>query len=89
MNQIEIHPFLAWDECVSYCEKEGIAVMAYSPLTKGRKLGDPSLCKIAEKYSSSFCYTVSALFLHNVKVREDGCAGDDTVESSARIHLHS
>jgi diketogulonate reductase-like aldo/keto reductase len=53
VNQIEIHPFLAWGECVSYCEEEGIAVMAYSPLTKGRKLRDPSLCKIAGKYGKT------------------------------------
>jgi diketogulonate reductase-like aldo/keto reductase len=49
VNQIEIHPFLAWDECVSFCERENIAVMAYSPLAKGSRLKTPSLTKIAEK----------------------------------------
>ena len=50
VNQIEIHPFLAWDDCVSYCEKEGIAVMAYSPLAKATRLRNPSLNEIAGKY---------------------------------------
>ena len=51
VNQIEIHPFLAWDECVSYCEQEGIAVMAYSPLAKAMKLKAASLTQIAKKYA--------------------------------------
>lgn len=49
VNQIEIHPFLAWDDCVSYCEQEGIPVMAYSPLAKAMKLKTPGLTQVAEK----------------------------------------
>lgn len=49
VNQVEIHPFLAWDECVSFCRKEGIAIMAYSPLAKAEKMSDHSLCRIAKK----------------------------------------
>ena len=49
MNQIELHPYLARDECVAYCEQEGIVVEAYSPLTKGKKLKDPLLVQMAEK----------------------------------------
>ena len=48
VNQIEIHPFLAWDKCVSYCQQEDIAVMAYSPLAKAMKLRTPSLTQVAE-----------------------------------------
>ena len=50
VNQIEIHPFLAWDECVSFCEKENIAIMAYSPLAKAEKMQDHALCKLARRY---------------------------------------
>ena len=49
VNQIEIHPFLSWNDCVAYCQKEDIAVMAYSPLAKAEKLNNPSLCRIAKK----------------------------------------
>ena len=49
MNQIEIHPFLAWDDCVSYCEQENITVMAYSPLAKAMKLKAATLNEIAGK----------------------------------------
>ncbi len=53
VNQIEIHPFLAWNECVSFCQEESIAVMAYSPLTKAEKLNDRTLCKIARQQVTS------------------------------------
>ena len=50
VNQIETHPFLAWNECVTYCQRENIAIMAYSPLAKAEKMKDPTLCKIARQW---------------------------------------
>jgi len=32
VNQVEVHPYLAQTEMKEYCEKAGIAIMAYSPL---------------------------------------------------------
>lgn len=49
VNQIETHPFLAWDDCVSFCQREKIAIMAYSPLAKAQKMKDPTLCRLARK----------------------------------------
>lgn len=49
INQIELHPFLQENDLVNYCKKEGIAVQAYSPLTRGEKLGHPTLKFIANK----------------------------------------
>ena len=49
VNQIELSPYLTRDEVVKYCQQEGIVVEAYSPLTKGQKLNDPVLTKIAQK----------------------------------------
>ena len=48
-NQIEIHPYLAWDEAVAYCEKESIPIMAYSPLAKAMRIRDPKLQEMARK----------------------------------------
>jgi diketogulonate reductase-like aldo/keto reductase len=53
VNQIEVSPFLTRDDLVKYCQKAGIAVEAYSPLTKGQKLSDPKLMEIAAKYNKS------------------------------------
>ena len=49
VNQIEMTPFLTRDDLVKYCQKAGIVVEAYSPLTKGQKLSDPKLMEIAAK----------------------------------------
>lgn len=53
VNQLEIHPWLTRKELVKYCKSEGIAVEAYSPLTHGKKLDDPDLKKIADKYEKT------------------------------------
>ena len=50
INQVEINPWLTRKEIVNFCHKNGIEVEAYSPLTRGKKLNDPTLVKIAKKY---------------------------------------
>jgi len=51
VNQIELSPFLYRSrvDSVQRCAEEGIAVEAYSPLTKGRRLHDPTVGAIAEE----------------------------------------
>jgi len=53
VNQIELHPWLQRRDLVQFCESQGIVLEAYSPLTKGLKLKDPLLLKIATKYRKS------------------------------------
>ena len=50
VNQIELTPYLTFDEVVAYCQKEQIVLEAYCPLAKGFKLEDPLLISIAAKY---------------------------------------
>lgn len=52
VNQIELSPYcyLYRKETVDFCRAKGIWLEAYSPLTKGEKLRDPKLVKIASKY---------------------------------------
>jgi 2,5-diketo-D-gluconate reductase A len=49
VNQIELSPFLhqAREDTLRRCAEEGIAVAAYSPLTKGRRLDDSTVAAIA------------------------------------------
>ncbi len=51
VNQVEFSPFLYQVELQRYCEGHGIAVEAYSPLTKGQRLGDSTLVKVAQRHS--------------------------------------
>jgi methylglyoxal/glyoxal reductase len=49
VNQIELHPWCQQRDVVAFCNAHNIAVVAYSPLTKGMKLGDPGLAAIAQE----------------------------------------
>lgn len=53
VNQVEYQPFLNQKELLAYCQNEGIQLEAYSPLTRGNKLSDPRLVKIAEKHGKT------------------------------------
>ncbi|MEU6556431.1 aldo/keto reductase [Streptomyces sp. NPDC046915] len=55
VNQFEISPynFRSRADVVDLSRKNGIQVEAYSPLTKGRKLDDPPLVRIAEAHGCS------------------------------------
>jgi diketogulonate reductase-like aldo/keto reductase len=49
VNQIELHPWCQQREVVAYCQAHGIAVEAYSPLTKGAYLDDTKLAAVARQ----------------------------------------
>ena len=50
VDQIEFHPgYTQWDT-VEYCKKNQILVQAWSPLGRGRVLGDSLVCELADKY---------------------------------------
>jgi diketogulonate reductase-like aldo/keto reductase len=53
VNQVELSPFLAQKPLIEFCRKHGIAVEAYSPLTKGHRLGDRRLKAVATTYGKS------------------------------------
>jgi diketogulonate reductase-like aldo/keto reductase len=47
VNQVEMHPFAYDPELFRYCEAHGIRLEAYSPLTRGQRLDDPTVRAIA------------------------------------------
>jgi diketogulonate reductase-like aldo/keto reductase len=52
VNQVEFHPFLYQKDLLLFCEKNGIQLEAYSPLTRGRRLNHPTIVNIAKKYDN-------------------------------------
>jgi diketogulonate reductase-like aldo/keto reductase len=50
-NQIELHPFLQRRETVAFCQRHGIVVEAYSPLTHAQRLQDPAIVAVAKRVS--------------------------------------
>jgi diketogulonate reductase-like aldo/keto reductase len=53
VNQIELSPFLQRRETVEFCQGRGIVVEAYSPLTHGKRLGDPTVVAVAKQVKRS------------------------------------
>lgn len=51
INQIEVHPFLNQKELRDYCASKKILVEAYSPLAHGKRIQDPAITKISQKYN--------------------------------------
>jgi diketogulonate reductase-like aldo/keto reductase len=49
VNQIELSPFLQRRDTRAFCQKHGIVVEAYSPLTRGLRLGDPTVAEVARR----------------------------------------
>ncbi|PGH16399.1 hypothetical protein AJ79_01730 [Helicocarpus griseus UAMH5409] len=50
VNQLELHPFNTRAEITAFCQQNGIIVEAYTPLTRGYKLKDPTIVSLARKY---------------------------------------
>jgi 2,5-diketo-D-gluconate reductase B len=52
-NQIECHPFLNQDKIIASCRKQGMAVVAYSPIARGGATGDKLLEKIGKTHGKT------------------------------------
>ncbi len=53
VNQVEFHPWWYNKDLLEYCKEKNIQLQAYSPLTKGKYLGNKTLHEIGEKYGKS------------------------------------
>ncbi|WP_327292245.1 aldo/keto reductase [Streptomyces sp. NBC_01198] len=53
VNQIEVHPYLTQDDLRAYGAEQGIVTEAYSPIARGKVLGDPVITAIAERVERS------------------------------------
>jgi diketogulonate reductase-like aldo/keto reductase len=53
VNQVEFHPWNQQKEIYGYCKEKGIVMVAYNPLTQGRRLGDEVIKGIAGKHGKT------------------------------------
>ncbi len=53
VDQVEMNPFLPQRELQVFCRTHGIQLEAYSPLTKGYRLGDRRLAEIARRHGKA------------------------------------
>lgn len=53
INQVEFHPFLNQKDLLQFCKSNVIQLEAYSPLTRGERLNDPNIVRIAKSYDKT------------------------------------
>lgn len=53
INQVEFHPFLFQKDLLEFCKSNAIQLEAYSPLTRGKRLDDPKIGRIAIAYDKT------------------------------------
>ncbi|MGY4857819.1 aldo/keto reductase [Cryobacterium sp. AP23] len=58
VNQVELHPWLVQTEVRAYNAAHGILTEAWSPLARGRAIGDPTLDAIGARYDKSAAQVV-------------------------------
>jgi diketogulonate reductase-like aldo/keto reductase len=53
VDQVEYSPYLNRESLLERCREDGITVQAYTPLSRGRRLSDPRLLALSEKYGKT------------------------------------
>lgn len=53
INQVEFSPYLFQNDLLQFCKQEGIQLQSYTPLVRGKKMGDPKLIAIATKHQKT------------------------------------
>lgn len=53
VNQIQLHPELTEEDLTAYCKKEGIQIVSWGPLERGKIFQLPLLQQLADKYKKT------------------------------------
>jgi methylglyoxal/glyoxal reductase len=98
VDQIELSPFLQRRDTVKLCQDEGIVVEAYSPLTHGKRLGDPTVVAVARQVQRSPAqvllrwgvqrgFVVLPKSTRAERIAENGALFDFTLDAAAMAKL--
>ncbi|MGD8414632.1 MAG: aldo/keto reductase [Candidatus Latescibacterota bacterium] len=85
VNQVEFHPFLFQSELLQFCRSNYICLEAYSPLTKGNKLGDRRLVSIAGRYGKSVAQILIRWAIQHDVVVIPKSSNKSRIEENARV----
>jgi diketogulonate reductase-like aldo/keto reductase len=56
-DQVECHPYLDQDKVFAACKKQGMAMVAYSPIARGNAAGDKVIARIGKAHGKSAAQT--------------------------------
>lgn len=85
VDQVEFHPFLYRRELLDFCTRHGIVVEAYSPLTKGRRLHDPTVQEVAAKVRRTPAQVLIRWSLQHGLVVIPKSSRPERIEENARV----
>ncbi len=99
-NQIELSPFLQRRETRALCEKNGIVLEAYSPLTRGQRLGHPVVTAVARESGRSPAqvllrwgvqhgFVVLPKSVHAARIAENGTLFDFALDPAQMARLNA
>jgi diketogulonate reductase-like aldo/keto reductase len=86
VNQIQLSPYHFTRGVVAWCENNHVAVEAYSPLTRGKKLGDPVLASIAQAHDKSTAQVLIRWSLQHGFVVIPKSQHKERIESNADVY---
>lgn len=97
-NQIELTPFLQRRETVAFCRAHGIAIEAYSPLTRGLRLGHPVVVDVARhlkrspaqvllRWGVQHGFAVLPKSVHPPRIAENAALFDFAIDAEAMARL--
>lgn len=88
VNQIELHPHLSQQSLIKYCETQGIACEAWSPLggDGGKLLDDQVLKMIAGKYGKSVAQVILRWNLQNGIITIPKSIHQTRIADNARLY---
>lgn len=73
VNQIELHPWLARRDIVSWCRERGVILEAYCPIVRATKAEDPLLLSLAKKHNKTTSQILLRWSLQMVCTRSPSC----------------
>jgi diketogulonate reductase-like aldo/keto reductase len=85
VNQIQLSPYHFRRDVVGWCQNHGVAVEAYSPLTRGKKLDDPVLHVIAKAHGKTPAQVLIRWSLQHDFVVIPKSANRGRIESNAQV----
>jgi diketogulonate reductase-like aldo/keto reductase len=98
LNQIELTPFLQRRATVALCKQRGIAVEAYSPLTRGLRLANPAVAEVAHqsgrtpaqvllRWGIQHGHVVLPKSTHSERIAENAAVFDFSLDAAAMAAL--
>jgi diketogulonate reductase-like aldo/keto reductase len=98
VNQIELSPFLQRRDTCALCREHGIAIEAYSPLTRGKRLDHPAVAAIARatgrtpaqvllRWGIQHGFIVLPKSIHRERIAENAAVFDFALDAAAMAQL--